>query len=157
MASPARPVAAEHPHLCIEAEFAFRFAKSLPPRTTPYARDEVLAAVGAVVPAAGFGGVLAGFAGVAMALGLAGVAGGMGAGRFGWGATCSTGRAPAATMPPDRSPGDPPRLMVIRSGFAWSRAIQAVGSATTIRTAAAWIASDADMIRPRPSGSARRR
>jgi len=51
MASPARPPAAEHPHLCLEAEFAFRFAKSLPPRPTPYTRHEVLDAVGAVIPA----------------------------------------------------------------------------------------------------------
>lgn len=51
MASPARPLAAEHPHLCIEAEFAFRFARPLPPRTAAYSRAEVLGAVGAVLPA----------------------------------------------------------------------------------------------------------
>lgn len=51
MRSPAKPLAADHPHLCLEAEFAFRFAKSLPPKAMPYTRDEVLDAVGAVVPA----------------------------------------------------------------------------------------------------------
>lgn len=51
MASPAKPLAAEHPHLCLEAEFAFRFSKPLMPKATPYARDEVLDAVGAVIPA----------------------------------------------------------------------------------------------------------
>lgn len=50
-ASPARPLAAEHPHLCIEAEFAFRFARPLEPRPTPYTRMAVLEAIGAVVPA----------------------------------------------------------------------------------------------------------
>lgn len=51
MASPARPLAADHPHLCLEAEFAFRFTKPLPPRSSPYTRTEVLEAVGAVIPA----------------------------------------------------------------------------------------------------------
>ncbi|MDP6787872.1 MAG: hypothetical protein QGI13_12160 [Rhodospirillales bacterium] len=35
----------------IESEFAFRFARDLPPRKTPYDRDEVLSAVAAVIPA----------------------------------------------------------------------------------------------------------
>ncbi len=35
----------------IECEFAFRFARDLPPRKTPYDRDEVLNAVAAVFPA----------------------------------------------------------------------------------------------------------
>jgi 2-keto-4-pentenoate hydratase len=35
----------------IETEVAFRFARDLPPRGTPYTRDEVLAAVGACFPA----------------------------------------------------------------------------------------------------------
>ena len=51
LASPATPLAAEHPHLCLEAEFAFRFAKSLPPRASLYSRAEVLDAVAAVIPA----------------------------------------------------------------------------------------------------------
>ena len=37
----------------IESEFAFRFARDLPPRKTPYGRDEVLGAVAAVFPAIG--------------------------------------------------------------------------------------------------------
>ncbi len=35
----------------VESEFAFRFARDLPPRETTYGRDEVLAAVAAVIPA----------------------------------------------------------------------------------------------------------
>ena len=51
MASPARPKAADHPHLCIEAEFAFRFARTLAPRAAPYTRAEVMDAVASVLPA----------------------------------------------------------------------------------------------------------
>lgn len=51
MASPARPLAARFPHLCIEAEIAFRFARTLAPRAAPYTRPEVLEAVGAALPA----------------------------------------------------------------------------------------------------------
>lgn len=50
-ASPARPAAADFPLLCIEAEFAFRFARPLPPRATPYTRADVVEAVGTVLPA----------------------------------------------------------------------------------------------------------
>ncbi len=38
----------------IESEFAFRFARDLPPRKTSYDRDEVLNAVAAVFPARPF-------------------------------------------------------------------------------------------------------
>ncbi len=51
MPSPARPVAAEHPHLCIEAEFAVRIARTLAPRAARYTREEVEEAIGAVLPA----------------------------------------------------------------------------------------------------------
>ncbi len=51
VASPVRLPAARFPHLCIESEFAFRFAQPLPPRPEPYSRDEIKAAVGAVMPA----------------------------------------------------------------------------------------------------------
>jgi 2-keto-4-pentenoate hydratase len=41
-----------HNHMrAAEAEFAFRFARPVPPRATPYAADEVLAAVGSLHPA----------------------------------------------------------------------------------------------------------
>jgi 2-keto-4-pentenoate hydratase len=43
--------AAQFQHRAIESEFAFRFAKALAPQSTPYSRDEVVAAVDAVVPA----------------------------------------------------------------------------------------------------------
>jgi 2-keto-4-pentenoate hydratase len=49
--SPARPLAARNPYLCLEAEIAFRFARPLAPRTKPYARSEVVEAVGAALPA----------------------------------------------------------------------------------------------------------
>ncbi len=35
----------------VEGEFAFRMARDLPPRATPYARDEVIAAIAALHPA----------------------------------------------------------------------------------------------------------
>lgn len=48
--SPGRPLAAAHPHLCIEAEFAFRFSRALPPKAGRYTRSEALEAVGSVIP-----------------------------------------------------------------------------------------------------------
>lgn len=48
-ASPARMSPAEVPHCGVEGEIAFRFIRDLPPRETPYTRDEVAAAV-AVLP-----------------------------------------------------------------------------------------------------------
>lgn len=50
-ASPARLNAGAFQHLLLEAEFAFTFRESLPPRPKAYARDEVLAAIDALVPA----------------------------------------------------------------------------------------------------------
>ena len=50
-ASPARLRAADFRHRLLEAEFAFRFGRDLPGRAEPYAREEVLAAVDALVPA----------------------------------------------------------------------------------------------------------
>jgi 2-keto-4-pentenoate hydratase len=49
--SPGRPASARFPHHCLESEFAFRFDRSLAPRPTRYARDEIVAAIGALVPA----------------------------------------------------------------------------------------------------------
>ncbi len=49
--APARIAAVDHPHLCVEAEFAFRLAKPIVPRDAPYGRDEVCEAIGAVLPA----------------------------------------------------------------------------------------------------------
>ncbi len=49
--SPARPKAADFGHCCIECEFAFRFAKTLPPRQEKYNREEILDAVGVLIPA----------------------------------------------------------------------------------------------------------
>ena len=49
-ASPARPAASGFRHLCLETEFTFRFGRDLPPRSAPYARPEIVAAVDAVVP-----------------------------------------------------------------------------------------------------------
>jgi len=58
------PLFAEHCHVSpatvsvfagqdasVESEFAFRFARDLPPREAPYGRAEVVAAVGALMPA----------------------------------------------------------------------------------------------------------
>ena len=50
-ASPARPVAGDFPHLCLESEFAFRFARALPAREATYARAEIAEAIDAVIPA----------------------------------------------------------------------------------------------------------
>ena len=49
--TPARPLAAGFPHLCLESEFAFRFTTPLPPRGDVYTRDEIADAIGAVIPA----------------------------------------------------------------------------------------------------------
>ena len=49
--SPAHLGAADFQHLMLEAEFAFRFGRDLPARAAPCSREEVLAAVEAVVPA----------------------------------------------------------------------------------------------------------
>ncbi len=46
-ASPARVPAAEVPQCGVEGEVAFVFRRDLPPRTTPYSRDEVAAVVDA--------------------------------------------------------------------------------------------------------------
>lgn len=49
--SPARLSAAVNPYRGIEAEVAFRMKADLPPRATPYTRDEVVAAIGTMHPA----------------------------------------------------------------------------------------------------------
>ncbi|MGI9381793.1 MAG: 2-keto-4-pentenoate hydratase, partial [Methyloligellaceae bacterium] len=49
--SGARPEARRFQHLCLECEFAFRFDGALPARDAPYSRDEILAAVEALMPA----------------------------------------------------------------------------------------------------------
>ncbi len=49
-ASPARLAPAEVPHLGVEAEIAFRFTRNLPPRDTPYTREEVAETV-TILPA----------------------------------------------------------------------------------------------------------
>ncbi len=48
--SPARLKASAFQHLMLEAEFAFTFGESLPARAKPYAREEVLAAIDALIP-----------------------------------------------------------------------------------------------------------
>ncbi len=50
-ASPARLPAISHPYRGIEAEIAFRVGSDLPPRDTPYSRDEVIAALATLHPA----------------------------------------------------------------------------------------------------------
>jgi 2-keto-4-pentenoate hydratase len=50
-ASPARLRASDYRHLCIEFELAVRLKADLPARTQPYHRDDVLAAIGTVMPA----------------------------------------------------------------------------------------------------------
>ena len=50
-ASPARLTASAFQHLMLEAEFAFTFGESLPARPKPYTREEVLAAIDALIPA----------------------------------------------------------------------------------------------------------
>ncbi len=46
--SPARIAPAEAPHLGVEAEIAFRFARDLPARDAPYRREEVVEAMAAL-------------------------------------------------------------------------------------------------------------
>ena len=48
--SPARLKAAAFQHLLLEAEFTFAFREGIPLRARPYAREEVLEAVEAVIP-----------------------------------------------------------------------------------------------------------
>jgi 2-keto-4-pentenoate hydratase len=50
-ASPAEVAVFEGHDTSVECEFAFRFARDLPPREAAYGRAEVLAAVGALIPA----------------------------------------------------------------------------------------------------------
>jgi 2-keto-4-pentenoate hydratase len=50
-ASPARLPAATHPLRGIEAEVAFRMGRDLPPRATPWSREEVIAAIASAHPA----------------------------------------------------------------------------------------------------------
>lgn len=49
--SPAELAVFEGQDTSVESEFAFRFARDLPPRKTAYDRDEVLSAVAVVIPA----------------------------------------------------------------------------------------------------------
>jgi len=49
--SPARVPARDFHHRMLESEFAFRFSKDLPPRSLPYSRGEIVASVGALIPA----------------------------------------------------------------------------------------------------------
>lgn len=49
--SPTRTPWSAYVHRAIESEFAFRFGTALPARATPYSRDEILAAIDALVPA----------------------------------------------------------------------------------------------------------
>ena len=50
-ASPARLAASRFNFILVETEFAFRMARPLPTRARPYLLDEVVAAVGAAIPA----------------------------------------------------------------------------------------------------------
>ena len=49
--SPATLPARSFHHVMLESEFAFRFGKGLPVRAKPYAREEIVAAVDALIPA----------------------------------------------------------------------------------------------------------
>ncbi|MFN3744536.1 MAG: 2-keto-4-pentenoate hydratase [Hyphomicrobiaceae bacterium] len=49
--SPATPSAGVLRHIAIETEFAYRLGTDLPPRAAPYSREEVVAAVDALIPA----------------------------------------------------------------------------------------------------------
>lgn len=51
LTSPGRTPATAYVHRAIESEFAFRFGSTIPPRTAPYTRQEILASIDAVVPA----------------------------------------------------------------------------------------------------------
>ena len=48
--SPVRVAAGDFPHRLIETEFAFRFARDLPARSTAYTRDEIIEAIDALLP-----------------------------------------------------------------------------------------------------------
>ncbi|ODT30271.1 MAG: hypothetical protein ABS54_03015 [Hyphomicrobium sp. SCN 65-11] len=48
--SPATPTAGSLQHMAIESEFAYRLGKDLPTRAAPYAREEILDAIDAVIP-----------------------------------------------------------------------------------------------------------
>jgi 2-keto-4-pentenoate hydratase len=50
-ASPARTTAPTRHAMSIESEFAYRFGGDLPARAEPYTRDEILAAIDALIPA----------------------------------------------------------------------------------------------------------
>jgi 2-keto-4-pentenoate hydratase len=50
-ASPARVAAPTRHAMAIESEFAYRLGRDLPARAEPYTRDEIVAAVDAVIPA----------------------------------------------------------------------------------------------------------
>jgi 2-keto-4-pentenoate hydratase len=50
-ASPARVAAPTRHAMMIESEFAYRFNRDLPVRAAPYSREEILAAVDAIIPA----------------------------------------------------------------------------------------------------------
>jgi len=50
-ASPAAPGAGALRHIAIETEFAYRLGADLPARAEPYTRDEIIAAVDALIPA----------------------------------------------------------------------------------------------------------
>ncbi len=50
-ASPAHVAAPTRHTMMIESEFAYRFNRDLPPRTASYSREEILAAVDAIIPA----------------------------------------------------------------------------------------------------------
>lgn len=49
--SPATLPSRSHPYRGIEAEVSFRIARDLPPRDTPYSREEIIAAIAAAHPA----------------------------------------------------------------------------------------------------------
>ncbi len=49
--SPATPEASQFQHLCLESEFAFRFARDLPTRDRDYTRGEIIDAVEVLIPA----------------------------------------------------------------------------------------------------------
>jgi 2-keto-4-pentenoate hydratase len=49
--SPARTAAPTQHAMAIESEFAYRFGRDLPARAAPYAREEIIAAIDALIPA----------------------------------------------------------------------------------------------------------
>jgi len=50
-ASPATPDGSNLRHIAIESEFAYRLGTDLPARATPYTREEIIAAIDALIPA----------------------------------------------------------------------------------------------------------